>query len=125
MSNLEANTTISSVQLLGWAQAITGRDESSLTQTVSELGCLPIVGDVGKAEDVKRTYQVFLDRFGSLDRLVNNAGFEVVGPLVDFDEKYFGRIWETNVLGAALVAKLFIAQNQGNIINIASKLRLS
>ena len=51
-------------------------------------------------------------------------GFGSWAPLVETTSHDFRRVWETNVLGAMMVAresaKHFVAHNTGNIVNIAS-----
>ncbi|MBL0176270.1 MAG: SDR family oxidoreductase [Ignavibacteria bacterium] len=104
--------------------AITGRNASRVEAAAKELGALAIVADVSSEADVKRTYSEFFAAFPRLDALVNNAGIgehrELAGVTVDS----FRAVWETNVLGAALMAReaaeAFKTQQYGNIVNIAS-----
>lgn len=104
--------------------AVTARNGERLRQAAEEIGAFPIQGDVSKHADVKRTYVQFLEEFGSLDCLVNNAGIGRGRPLVDITEETMRMIWEVNVLGATLMAQkaaqLFVEQKSGNIVNIAS-----
>jgi 3-oxoacyl-[acyl-carrier protein] reductase len=104
--------------------AITGRDESRLKEAAQSLGVFPIQADVANEADVARTYREVLAKFGDLDVLVNNAGIGTFKSLVDLDRASFDAIFATNVTGAMLMgreaAKIFIARNRGNIINIAS-----
>ncbi len=104
--------------------AITGRNGARLTAIANELGAFPIVADVANEKDVLKTYAEFLDKFGRLDCLINNAGTGTFDKLVDFKAEDFRRVWEINVLGTALMAreaaKLFIKQNYGTIVNIGS-----
>jgi 3-oxoacyl-[acyl-carrier protein] reductase len=104
--------------------AITGRDQSRLTETARELGVHPIRADVAAEADVERTYRDVLQEFGDLDILVNNAGAGVFKNLVDFDRKEFDAVFATNVTGAMLMAreaaKHFVKKKRGNIVNIAS-----
>lgn len=104
--------------------AITGRDAARLKATAAELGVHPIQADVAVEADVLRTYREVLDKFGDLDILVNNAGVGAFGPLVGFDLAEFEKVMATNVTGAMLMgreaAKIFVARNRGNIVNIAS-----
>ncbi|MDX5395053.1 MAG: SDR family oxidoreductase [Hymenobacteraceae bacterium] len=104
--------------------AITGRDKQRTEEAAKEIGAFPITADVANPEDVKRTYQEFLQQFERLDVLVNNAG---IGAWANIDEvslEDFENVYRVNVFGAALMAKeaaiLFKKQNYGNIINIAS-----
>ena len=104
--------------------AITGRDQSRLTATARALGVHAIRADVANENDVARTYQEVLQKFGDLDILVNNAGFGIFKGLVDFDRASFDAVFATNVTGAMLMgreaARHFIKRQRGNIVNIGS-----
>jgi 3-oxoacyl-[acyl-carrier protein] reductase len=104
--------------------AITGRNQRRLTDAAKAIGAHPINADVSSEDDVKRTYREFLDRFGHLDVLVNNAGFGEARSLVDMDREKFQAILQTNVVGMMLMsreaAKHFIERKSGNIVNIGS-----
>lgn len=104
--------------------AITGRNRERLEKAAKELSALPIVADVSKSEDVARTFEVLNKEFPRLDVLVNNAGIGSYLPLLSLTEESMRKVWEVNVLGATLMAqaaaKLFVEQNHGDIINIAS-----
>jgi 3-oxoacyl-[acyl-carrier protein] reductase len=104
--------------------AITGRDQARLEDTATAIGAHAIQADVSKEQDVERTYKEVLDTFGDLDILVNNAGVGVFKPLVDMDLASFERVLATNVTGAMLMgrgaARIFVARDRGNIVNIAS-----
>ena len=104
--------------------AITGRDRAKLERTAEAIGAHAIQADVAQEADVERTYQELLAAFGDLDMLINNAGVGVFKPLVEMDQASFERVIATNVTGAMLMgreaAKLFVARNRGNIVNIAS-----
>ena len=104
--------------------AITGRDEKKLSAAAASLGAHPIRADVANEADVVRTYKEFMDTFGHLDVLVNNAGIGTFKPLVDTDRGHFDAVFATNVTGAMLMAreaaKHFITRSRGNIVNICS-----
>ncbi|MDA1095471.1 MAG: SDR family NAD(P)-dependent oxidoreductase [Acidobacteria bacterium] len=104
--------------------AITGRDRTKVERTAEAIGAHPIQADVSQEADVERTYRELLAAFGDLDILINNAGVGVFKPLVEMDRASFERVMATNVTGAMLMgreaAKLFVARNRGDIVNIAS-----
>jgi len=104
--------------------AICGRRADALEQASSELGALGIVSDVSSEEDVKRMVARVISELGDYNVLINNAGWGHWAPLVDTTVADFRRVWETNVLGAMLVAResarYFVTKNAGNIVNIAS-----
>ncbi len=104
--------------------AITGRDESRLKEAAHQLGVQAIRADVSVEADVTRTYREVAEKLGELDILVNNAGVGVFKGLVDLGRAEFEAVFATNVTGAMLMAreaaKLFVARQRGNIVNIAS-----
>lgn len=104
--------------------AITGRNGDKLDATASALGVQAIQGDVGVEATAVRTMSEFVDRHGRLDILINNAGFGYFAPLVEMDFERFQAVYRTNVYGAFLMAreaaKIFVEQQSGNLINIAS-----
>ncbi len=104
--------------------AITGRNPETVQKAAQELGAFGITADVARPEDVKRTFQEFLQQFGHLDCLINNAGIGEFNTIDQVSLEDFRQVYETNVFGAGLMgseaAQLFMAQNYGNIINIAS-----
>lgn len=84
-------------------------------------------GDVSRAEDVSRTVQDALSRFGAIDVLVNNAG--IIGParfIEDTDPESWDRTLGVNLGGVYLctraVAPVMMKQRWGKIINIVSGL---
>lgn len=108
----------------GTRVAITGRDKEKLDRAARELGVFPIQADVAVEADVQRTYSEVLDQFGDLDILVNNAGIGTFKHLIDMDTAGFERVFATNVTGVMMMgreaAKIFVARNKGNIVNICS-----
>lgn len=104
--------------------AITGRNADKLKQVAAEIGAFPIPGDVGSEKDVLHTFAQFMGHFGRLDALINNAGIGAFSTLVDTTWEDFEKVFSVNVFGAAMMgreaAKIFIAQNSGNIVNVGS-----
>jgi 3-oxoacyl-[acyl-carrier protein] reductase len=108
----------------GTKVAITGRDERRLSEAAQQIGAKAVRADVADEADVVRSYRDVLADFGQLDILINNAGYGVFKPLVDFDRASFEGVFATNVTGAMLMAREaarhFITRQSGHIINIAS-----
>jgi 3-oxoacyl-[acyl-carrier protein] reductase len=104
--------------------AICGRRADALEEAASELGALAVVCDVSREEEVVRMVNRVVSELGDYNVLINNAGWGNWAPLVETTVADFQRVWETNVLGAMLVAREsarhFIKKNTGNIVNIAS-----
>jgi 3-oxoacyl-[acyl-carrier protein] reductase len=104
--------------------AICGRKADALEEASAELGAIGIVCDVSQEDDVERMIARVISELGGYNVLINNAGFGHWASLVDTTSHDFRRVWETNVLGAMLVAREsarhFVAMDTGNIVNIAS-----
>jgi 3-oxoacyl-[acyl-carrier protein] reductase len=109
---------------LGAKVAICGRNRDAIEQTAGEIGASPFVADVSRESDVLALIPSVIETLGGYDALINNAGFGRFAPLVETTADDMRAVWETNVLGATLVAresaKHFITQSYGNIINVAS-----
>jgi 3-oxoacyl-[acyl-carrier protein] reductase len=104
---------------------ITGRDQKRLEDTAKLIGAFPICADVSIESDVLKTYNIVLEKFGTLHCLINNAGIgSKWTDISNIDLEDFQKVYSVNVFGAAIMtreaAKIFIKQNYGNIINISS-----
>ena len=113
----------------GCAVAIMGRDELKLKVAATAIDALPLPGDVSVEEDVQRVVSRAIEELGGLDILVNNAGIGYFSPLTDIDKDAFEQLFAVNVVGAMLmareVARHFVAQQKGQIVNISSTSGLS
>lgn len=119
---------------LGIDVAITGRNETKLKETVSEIKALGVnafyeVFDVGNYEEVKTGIKNIISNLGTVDILVNNAGIAAFGTLNEMDPRLWENIIKTNVLGMYYVTKevlpYMIDKNEGDIINVSSTAGLS
>lgn len=84
-----------------------------------------IQGDVSKCDDINRMFDTFVDEFGKINVLINNAGISEFAPLLDITEKFFERVISTDFKGAVFAtqaaAKAMIKANiKGSIVNISS-----
>ena len=104
--------------------AICARHKDMLELAAQQLGAFPIVADVSREDDVSRMIREVVKQYDDYNVLINNAGFGAFTPLVDLTADEFFRVWQTNVLGAMLVAresaKHFVGRRYGNIVNISS-----
>jgi len=104
--------------------AICGRNAAALRTAAKEIGATPIEADVSREADVARLVATVIRELDGYDTLINNAGFGRFAPLIDMTTADFRSVWETNVLGAMLVARdsarHFVQQRRGNIVNVAS-----
>ncbi len=86
---------------------------------------VPLVGNVGSAEDVNNMVATALNELGKVDILINNAGTgQEVVPIVDQSVERWDRVVGTHLRGTFLfsqsVGRFMVKQRQGVIINIAS-----
>ena len=104
--------------------AICARHQDMLESAAKQLDALPVVADVSHEDDVQRLIATVVKEYGDYNVLINNAGFGVFTPLIEQSAEEFFRVWQTNVLGAMLVAREsarhFIGRKYGNIVNISS-----
>jgi NAD(P)-dependent dehydrogenase (short-subunit alcohol dehydrogenase family) len=82
--------------------------------------------DVTLPSDVKAMFAAALDRWGTVDILVNVAGgFHRYVPIVDVDEEEWDRVitlnLKTTFLCSQQAARIMIEKKKGRIINIASQ----
>ncbi|MFT5754584.1 MAG: 3-oxoacyl-[acyl-carrier protein] reductase [Flavobacterium sp.] len=109
--------------------AITGRNEKSLQETVSEIKALGVnatyaMFNIGNYEEVQKGIKQIITAFGSVDILVNNAGVAAFGSLNDMKVDQWSEIIQTNVMGMYFVTKevlpYLIDKNEGDIFNVSS-----
>lgn len=106
---------------------ITGRKADTLTPVAEELGerCVGVAGNVGDPDHVAEAVGTAVERFGSCDLLVNNAGTNPgSGALMDVDLGAVDKTWEINqrapLLWAREAWRQSMAEHGGSIVNIGS-----
>lgn len=84
--------------------------------------------DVRDPSQVRRLLDATVEKYGGVDIVCNNAGIELVRPLVDTTEEEWDMVINTNLRAAFLVSKYalphMIRKRKGVIVNIASQLGL-
>lgn len=80
--------------------------------------------DVSAEADWQRVVPAVLECWGGIDGLVNNAGINLAGAIVDTRLADFQRVLEVNLSGPFLgikhVGAAMVARGQGSIVNISS-----
>lgn len=79
--------------------------------------------DVTAVDDADLVVAAAIDRFGSIDALVNNAGMEIQGAIDILAPEDFDAMWSTNVAGPFLLIRSalpHLRQSRGSIINLGS-----
>jgi meso-butanediol dehydrogenase / (S,S)-butanediol dehydrogenase / diacetyl reductase len=112
---------------------ICGRTEATLKRACAEIeqtsgrAALGVVGDVLKPADLARLVQVTLERFGTLDILVNNAMIIPHGTILDIDEDTIEAAWKSGPIAALRLMRLCHPhlRDGGVIVNVSSGVAVS
>lgn len=97
-------------------QEIAGDDRSR----IMALSC-----DVSRPEDIANFLQAVVDKFGTIDVLVNNAGIYSKEDTCDVTEAQFDKVLDANLKSVFFACQWFFkhhidAGTTGNVVNIAS-----
>ncbi len=81
-------------------------------------------GNIGSADDCRRTVDEVLERHGRLDILVNNAGITIDKPVLKMADEDWYRVLAVNLSGAFFMSQAalphMIERGCGRIVNISS-----
>lgn len=86
------------------------------SRTVSEAGFVPssslalLDGDISQLETVAKVAQAAIEKFGSIDHVVNNAGIFSVKPFTEYTAKEFRRFISVNLEGFIFITQLAVRQ---------------
>ncbi|MEM4203101.1 MAG: glucose 1-dehydrogenase [Candidatus Methanomethylicaceae archaeon] len=85
---------------------------------------LPIKTDVSREEEVINMVKAAVEKFGSLEILVNNAGVASLSPSIDISLEEWKKVLDINLTGVFLCARTaareMMKRKYGKIINISS-----
>src|SRR6476620_2918295 len=101
-----------------------------LEQAYLELGggenLAMVAGDVGDKSIGEKLLATAIEKFGSVDVRVNNAGMFETRPFLEVDEAYLDRFLNTNLKGTYFTTQAIIPQmikqHDGVVINIGTPL---
>ena len=81
-------------------------------------------GDVGSADDCRRTIREVIDRHGRLDILINNAGITIDKTVAKMTEDEWNKVIAVNLSGAFFLAQAALAhmleRGSGRIVMVSS-----
>jgi short-subunit dehydrogenase len=101
----------------------TARNVESLS-ALQEKGMVTHALDVNDKNQVTQVIETVLDREKTIDLLVNNAGYALMGPVTELPEDELLSQFQTNVFAplflARQVAPIMRKQKSGTIVNIGS-----
>lgn len=109
---------------------INSQTESKLQAVYNELrageNLAMVAGDVSKKSTGEALAKTALEKFGSIDVLINNAGIYENKPFLDVTEEYLDRFLSTNLKGTFFTTQAvlpqMIKQKEGVVINIGTPL---
>jgi 3-oxoacyl-[acyl-carrier protein] reductase len=98
--------------------------ESASSLSAKEIDSLAVSGDVSRPDDVDRMFGEAVDKFGSVDILINNAGITRDNFIMRLGEADWDSVMNVNLKGSFLCTKaasrLMMKKRWGRIVNISS-----
>jgi NAD(P)-dependent dehydrogenase (short-subunit alcohol dehydrogenase family) len=110
----------------GYRVAATSRNVKELQQAVSagQEVFLPLAVDVKNESSVEKAIKETVTHFGSIDVVVNNAGYGLTGSLEELSDEEVRQNFDINVFGVLNVIRKALPymrkQRSGHFFNIAS-----
>jgi NAD(P)-dependent dehydrogenase (short-subunit alcohol dehydrogenase family) len=108
----------------GYDVVATSLHTSQSFTTSSSL--IQVQGDIGQPETAAKAVNAAIQRFGTIDVLVNNAGIYLTKPFTEFTTDDFNALVSTNLLGflyiTQLTVKQMLQQKSGNVVTISASL---
>ena len=110
----------------GATVVVSDLNEPAAKETAAALGnrSIGVRTDVTSRESVDEMVRAVQAEFGRIDVLVNNAGWDKVGPFVDSDVADWDRVVAINLYGTLHCSQAFLravaGQEHATIVNIAS-----
>ncbi len=110
----------------GWNAVVTARDPASVADIVADypVTALALKLDVVKSIQIADAVQRAQARFGSIDVLVNNAGYGYRGAVEEAIQAEIRELFDTNFFGLVAMTQAVLpgmrARGSGYIVNVSS-----
>ena len=110
----------------GHRVAVTARDPSAVADIVEPHGgrALALALDVTDRVAIDAAVAATLEAFGSIDVLVNNAGYGYMAAVEEGEDEEVRRLFDTNYFGVVQLVKAVLPgmreRRRGHIVNISS-----
>lgn len=108
----------------GWNVVATMREPQKATDFLGLSNVLVLPLDVTDIVSINTAVQNAIDKFGTIDVLLNNAGYGLLGPLEAVEPNQLERQYATNVFGPVYTIQAclphFRERKAGLIINVSS-----
>jgi NAD(P)-dependent dehydrogenase (short-subunit alcohol dehydrogenase family) len=109
-------------RVVATSRTVTRSGEIPVSDNIARVG-----GNIGEAATAEAVTRTAIDRFGSIDALVNNAGIFFTKPFTDYTPEDFRSLVATNLEGFLYVTQLAIKQmlaqkSGGSVVNITASL---
>lgn len=115
---------------MGARVAVTARKADELEQAAAHLAalgveCLTVVGDLARLDAIPALVDRVVERFGTVDVLVNNAGTSWGAPAEEHPADAWRKVMALNLdatffLTQAIARRCMIPRRAGKIVNVAS-----
>ncbi len=110
----------------GATVVVTDVNEAGAKQAADEIGgsCVGLGCDVSDYDSVEAMVAQVKDRFGRIDVLVNNAGWDKAAPFLELERDLWPKIIGINLYGvlntSRAVLPIMAEQGSGSVVNISS-----
>ncbi|GAA4617111.1 SDR family NAD(P)-dependent oxidoreductase [Saccharopolyspora hordei] len=108
----------------GATVAVTDVDEAAATAVAESVGGVGIRADVTDRESVDAMVAQVVERFGRIDVLVNNAGWDKGEAFLDSEPETWDRVVQINLYGVFNTSKavlpIMAEQRSGRVVNLGS-----
>ena len=105
----------------------TSRSATKSAELKASDNLVLVDGDIGQPATAKKVVDAAVQRFGSIDAVVNNAGIFVAKPFVDYSADDLRSLVSTNIEGYIYITQLAVKQmlaqkSGGSVVGITTSL---